>query len=138
MPVRYDRELVATTIKAMDRIAEIRAKREKAFWKNRQVLVSLWSTFVLTGRMSGNKARNLRAAATDIERHIELVQPRTNTAVQTAPLEEKERIREKIKVRAANRKAMAEQQLGGGKKSKKESRLIPAAGGGMGMGMDVE
>jgi len=136
--VRYDRELVATTIKAMDRIAEIRAKREKAFWKNRQVLVSLWSTFVLTGRMSGNKARNLRAAATDIERHIELVQPRTNTAVQTAPLEEKERIREKIKVRAANRKAMAEQQLGGGKKSKKESRLIPAAGGGMGMGMDVE
>jgi large subunit ribosomal protein L24e len=138
VPVRYDRELVATTIKAMDRIAEIRAKREKAFWKNRQVLVSLWSTFVLTGRMSGNKARNLRAAATDIERHIELVQPRTNTAVQTAPLEEKERIREKIKVRAANRKAMAEQQLGGGKKSKKESRLIPAAGGGMGMGMDVE
>ena len=136
--MRYDRELVATTIKAMDRIAEIRAKREKAFWKNRQVLVSLWSTFVLTGRMSGNKARNLRAAATDIERHIELVQPRTNTAVQTAPLEEKERIREKIKVRAANRKAMAEQQLGGGKKSKKESRLIPAAGGGMGMGMDVE
>lgn len=88
--------------------------------------------------MSGNKAKNLRAAATDIERHIELVQPRTNTAVQTAPLEEKERIREKIKVRAASRKVMAEQQLGGGKKSKKESRLIPAAGGGMGMGMDTE
>ena len=89
-------------------------------------------------RMSGNKAKNLRAAATDIERHIELVQPRTNTAVQTASLEEKERIREKIKVRAASRKVMAEQQLGGGKKSKKESRLIPAAGGGMGMGMDTE
>jgi len=35
VPVRYDRNLVATTIKAMDRVAEIRAKRERRFYKER-------------------------------------------------------------------------------------------------------
>jgi len=35
VPVRYDRELVQTTIKAMKRIAEIKQKRERAFWKHR-------------------------------------------------------------------------------------------------------
>lgn len=39
VPVRYDRELVATTLKAMERVSEIRQKREKAFWKNRYVVV---------------------------------------------------------------------------------------------------
>jgi len=46
VPVRYDRELVATTLKAMQRVAEIRAKRERAFYKN---------------RMKGNRARQLEA-----------------------------------------------------------------------------
>lgn len=130
VPVRYDRELVATTLKAMDRVAEIRAKREKAFWKNRWVIVYVPSN----RRMSGNKAKNLRTAAVDVERHIELVQPRTNTAKTTASLEETEKIREKIKVRATARKAMAMQQLG--EKPKKQSRLIPAEGGGMGMDLE--
>lgn len=35
IPVRYDRELVQTTIKAMKRIAEIKQRRERAFWKHR-------------------------------------------------------------------------------------------------------
>ncbi|KIY43369.1 hypothetical protein FISHEDRAFT_53248 [Fistulina hepatica ATCC 64428] len=38
VPVRYDRELMQTTIKAMKRVAEIKQKREHAFWKNRMVL----------------------------------------------------------------------------------------------------
>ena len=42
VPVRYNREHVETTIKAMERIAEIRARRERAFYKR---------------RMAGNKAR---------------------------------------------------------------------------------
>ena len=83
--------------------------------------------------MAGNAAKNLRAAATNVEKHIELIQPRHLT---NPPLEERERIREKIKVRATGRKAMAVQQLGA--KSKKESRLIPAEGGGMGMGMSID
>lgn len=35
MPVRYDRELVQTTIKAMKRIAEIKTRRERVFFKHR-------------------------------------------------------------------------------------------------------
>ncbi len=81
--------------------------------------------------MAGNPAKNLRAAATDVERHIELVQPRR---LAEAPLEERQKIREKIKVRATGRKVMALQQIGG---KKKESRLIPAEGGGLGMGMGM-
>ena len=51
IPVRYNRELVATTLKAMSRIEEIRQKRERAFYKN---------------RMKGNKE-------TDFLRDLELV-----------------------------------------------------------------
>ncbi|KAL6713415.1 ATPase-activating ribosome biosynthesis protein [Lecanora helva] len=35
IPIRYNREHVATTLKAMQRISEIRAKRERVFYKNR-------------------------------------------------------------------------------------------------------
>jgi len=35
VPVRYDRELVQTTVKAMKRIGEIKARRERAFFKHR-------------------------------------------------------------------------------------------------------
>lgn len=48
IPVRYDRELVSTTIKAMDRVAEIRARREKVFHKK---------------RMAGNRERQKLADA---------------------------------------------------------------------------
>ena len=85
-------------------------------------------------RMSGNKAKALRTAATDVEKHIQLVQPR-RTAL-TAPLEERQKIRQKIKVRATGRKAVAMEQLRVPKK--RESRLIPAEGGGMGMGMQMD
>ena len=34
-PVKYDRNLVASTIKAMERIEEIRAKRERVFTRRR-------------------------------------------------------------------------------------------------------
>lgn len=42
IPVRYNRDLVSTTLKAMERVSEIRAKRERVFYKN---------------RMKGNKQR---------------------------------------------------------------------------------
>lgn len=44
--MRYDRELVATTLKAMERVAEIRQKREKAFWKNRWVFFLVHAFFL--------------------------------------------------------------------------------------------
>jgi large subunit ribosomal protein L24e len=35
VPVRYNRELVSQTVRAMGRISEIRARRERAFYKKR-------------------------------------------------------------------------------------------------------
>ena len=35
VPVRYNRKLVDTTLKAMARVSEIRARREKVFYKKR-------------------------------------------------------------------------------------------------------
>lgn len=46
IPVRYNRELVATTLQAMERVSEIRARRERQFYRN---------------RMRGNKERQLEA-----------------------------------------------------------------------------
>ncbi|KAF8964062.1 ribosomal protein L24e-domain-containing protein [Flammula alnicola] len=40
VPVRYDRELIQTTVKAMKRVGEIRARRERAFFKHRCVSLS--------------------------------------------------------------------------------------------------
>jgi len=37
VPVRYDRELIQTTVKAMKRVGEIKARRERAFFKHRSV-----------------------------------------------------------------------------------------------------
>ena len=48
VPIRYNREHVATTLKAMQKISEIRAKRERVFYKN---------------RMAGNKERAKAANA---------------------------------------------------------------------------
>ncbi|KAK3319237.1 ribosomal protein L24e-domain-containing protein [Apodospora peruviana] len=47
VPVRYNRELVAKTLKAMERISEIRARRERVFYKK---------------RMAGKRARELASA----------------------------------------------------------------------------
>jgi large subunit ribosomal protein L24e len=91
--------------------------------------------------MSGNKNRAAMSDATEIQRHIELVQPRANTSKVVAPREDREKIREKLKVRAGARKEMAQQQLASGagvkkgKKGDRATRLIPADGG---MGMQVE
>lgn len=47
VPVKYNRDQVQKTLQAMERVNEIRRKRELAFYKN---------------RMAGNKARELEAA----------------------------------------------------------------------------
>ena len=46
VPVRYNRDLVATTLKAMSRVSEIRQRRERVFYKK---------------RMEGNKERQKAA-----------------------------------------------------------------------------
>ncbi|KAI8991939.1 ribosomal protein L24e-domain-containing protein [Mycotypha africana] len=66
VPVRYDRNLMATTIKAMKRVQEIRARRERAFYKN---------------RMAGNK---------DLEKEDDIRV--VNQNIELAPLEAKKRV----------------------------------------------
>ncbi|GAA5807146.1 ATPase-activating ribosome biosynthesis protein [Mucor flavus] len=66
VPVRYDRNMMATTIKAMKRVQEIRSKRERAFYKN---------------RMAGNSALEKEDDIRVVNQNIEL-----------APLEAKKRV----------------------------------------------
>lgn len=61
VPVRYNRELVATTLKAMARIEVIRQKRERAFYKN---------------RMRGNKERDFLRDKKLVESNPELLKIR--------------------------------------------------------------
>ncbi|RKP33056.1 hypothetical protein METBISCDRAFT_25239 [Metschnikowia bicuspidata] len=61
VPVRYNRELVATTLSAMARIQEIKLKRESAFYKN---------------RMRGNKERRYAADKKLVESNPELLRMR--------------------------------------------------------------
>lgn len=61
VPVRYNRDLVQTTLKAMARIEEIRQKRERAFYKN---------------RMRGNKERALALDKKLVEGNPELLKMR--------------------------------------------------------------
>jgi large subunit ribosomal protein L24e len=56
VPVRYDRNLMATTVKAMKRVKEIRAKRERAFYKNR-----------MAGKKDQEKAENIKILQQNIE-----------------------------------------------------------------------
>lgn len=61
VPVRYNRDLVATTLKAMARVEEIRQRRERAFYKN---------------RMKGNKERQLALDKKLVESNPELLRMR--------------------------------------------------------------
>jgi large subunit ribosomal protein L24e len=61
VPVRYNRDLVATTLSAMSRVEEIRQKRERAFYKN---------------RMRGNKDKKLAADRKLVEQNPELLKMR--------------------------------------------------------------
>ena len=58
VPVRYNRDLTATTLKAMERISDIRARRERAFYKK---------------RMEGNKAKQREADRKLVEENQHLL-----------------------------------------------------------------
>ncbi|KND00286.1 ATPase-activating ribosome biosynthesis protein [Spizellomyces punctatus DAOM BR117] len=58
IPVRYDRELMATTLKAMKRVAEIKARRDRVFYKK---------------RISGKKEHEKQQNVLEIQRNIQLI-----------------------------------------------------------------
>ena len=99
IPVRYDRNLVSTTLKAMKRVSEIRARRERVFFKQ---------------RMAGNRER-VRAANRKLVAENEHLLPRQRASERIAaeveePLEveamqipvqklqEKTRMKQRVKV----------------------------------------
>ncbi|KAF2503394.1 hypothetical protein BU16DRAFT_521982 [Lophium mytilinum] len=67
VPVRYNRDLVATTLKAMQRVSEIRARRERAFYKQ---------------RMKGNKERQRLADRKLVEENQHLLPPSERTVAE--------------------------------------------------------
>ncbi|KAJ2726572.1 ATPase-activating ribosome biosynthesis protein [Coemansia sp. Benny D115] len=73
IPVRYDRNLMSTTIKAMKRVQEIRARRERAFYKQ---------------RMSGNKERERELNVREIQKGIHLVSTPLSKVMETQKVAE--------------------------------------------------
>ena len=74
IPIRYNRELVATTLKAMQRVSDIRTKRERVFYKN---------------RMAGNKERK-RAENRKLVAENEHLLPRIRASERMAAETERE------------------------------------------------
>ncbi|EGW30712.1 uncharacterized protein SPAPADRAFT_51921 [Spathaspora passalidarum NRRL Y-27907] len=83
VPVRYNRDLVATTLKGMARVEEIRQRRERAFYKN---------------RMRGNKEKQMAADRKLVEENPELLKMR------------EVELRRKAERQAARENAMVEEQ----------------------------
>ena len=111
IPVRYNRDLVSTTLKAMHRVSEIKAKRERVFYKN---------------RMAGNKERE-QAANRKLVAENEHLLPRVRASERMA----KEIVEEPLETEAVGIAAQKE------KKTKRvKHRLV--VGGGVEEEMDVD
>ena len=59
-PVKYDRDLMGTTINAMKRVAEIQSAREKRFYEK---------------RMQASRLKEKQLVKAEIGKHIHLVEP---------------------------------------------------------------
>lgn len=142
IPVRYDRELVQTTIKAMKRVAEIKAKRERAFFKHRMAVAkerhreARKNRKELRGRVVAARDAAIAKTYAEAEQELreeqeeqrgvdleELVQPIAGLnlvqPISASAEKEKVRIKEKIKV-----------------KKTRQSALVPGDGRSMGMELD--
>ena len=87
VPVRYNRDLVQTTLKAMSRVTEIRARRERAFYK---------------ARMRGNKQRQKEEDRKLVEENQHLLPPSerfTKEEVEQEAMVDVEKVREKVEKR---------------------------------------
>ncbi|EAT77833.1 ribosome biogenesis protein RLP24 [Parastagonospora nodorum] len=87
VPVRYNRDLVQTTLKAMSRVTEIRARRERAFYK---------------ARMRGNKQRQREEDRKLVEENQHLLPPSERfAAAEVDEMEEVDvqKVKEKVEKR---------------------------------------
>ncbi|KAI0002826.1 ribosome biogenesis protein RLP24 [Xylariaceae sp. FL0662B] len=111
VPVRYNRDLVAKTLQAMERVAEIRARRERAFAKRRlagrrarqlaQDRRLVADHAHLLPRMRGTERRRL-ALEQGLEQHeidrLELQQQAGAVPPEKTRLFGKEKLRQKVRV----------------------------------------
>lgn len=112
IPIRYNRDHVAMTLKAMQRVSEIRAKRERVFYKN---------------RMAGNKEKE-KAANRKIVAENEHLLPRIRASERMAAEMEQQPLAEEIS------QAVPPQKIA--RKQKTKQRLL--VGGGVANEMDVD
>lgn len=105
---RYNRDLVKATLKAMERISEIRAKRERVFYKRRMAgkrareladarrLVSTHSH--LLPRMRGSEKRKLALEQGLEQAEIERLEQQNVLPTEGRKVFGKEKIRQKVRV----------------------------------------
>ncbi|KAG8839827.1 ATPase-activating ribosome biosynthesis protein [Serendipita sp. 405] len=131
VPIRYDRELIQTTIKAMKRVAEIKQKRERAFWKHR---MSVAREKRKSARSRAKEKIYQREAARDAVITASYEQPEASELVQmpddldmVEPLQTSTAERVLIKERTV---------LKSKKKVQRSSALISGQGRSMGMEVD--
>ncbi|KAG2078237.1 hypothetical protein BDR04DRAFT_1065461 [Suillus decipiens] len=86
VPVRYDRELIHTTINAMKRVGQIKQRREHAFWKQRMS--------VAREKQRAHRTKKLAAKSVSVK----LLEP--------TAMEETIEVLEKIKVPTKSRSAL--------------------------------
>ncbi|RMZ66446.1 ribosome biogenesis RLP24 [Pyrenophora seminiperda CCB06] len=89
VPVRYNRDLVQTTLKAMTRVTEIRARRERAFYK---------------ARMRGNKQRQREEDRKLVEENQHLLPPSERFSKEELEKEDMEVDVQKVKAKVAARR----------------------------------
>jgi len=73
IPVRYDRELVQTTIKAMKKVTEIKAKRDRVFFKHRYAPLPRFLKFLLTPCQHGCCTREAESSSQEGSRARKIV-----------------------------------------------------------------
>lgn len=102
VPVRYNRELVATTLRAMQRVSEIRARRERHFYKSR-----------MAGNKEKERAENRKLVAEN--QHLLLPEERATDRVD-AETEIVESTAERVEIRKTTQRIKSKRRLlvGGG------------------------
>jgi large subunit ribosomal protein L24e len=89
IPVRYNRDLIQTTLKAMTRVGEIRARRERQFYK---------------ARMRGNKARQRADDRKLVEENQHLLPPSERWSVEKLTEAEMDVDVQKVREKVAKRR----------------------------------
>lgn len=104
-PVKYDRNLVAATIKAMERIEEIRAKRERVFTRRR-----------LTGKVQREKKRmeDLKVIATGEHLITKELQDIEKVKQGLEPMEEAQQVSQVLGTERLRQKSKRKMLVGGG------------------------